>query len=390
MKICFLCQNLYSLGGIQRVVTTLINELVKDKDYSITVVMPFTLKGNRLFEIADGIELYNEELVLKDNKNIFTRVIFALNKRTGLIDYKIFNKFVHKYRFTDEDKENYINYINKNRFDVVIGVGMFYSLLVGAIKNKINSKTVGWQHSTFSSYFEKKNHSLSGLCSYAKEVIPVLDKVLVLTNSDKKIFDGRLNINSDVLYNPTPVVEHRLSSLDNKRLIFVGRLVSSHKGLDYLAEIMHKIAQKRPEWKLIVAGEGPDKDNFKKDIKARGIDNRVELVGRTDKIYQYYEKADILLQTSKYEGFGMTITEAMSCGVPSVAFHNFGPDEIIRDGIDGYLVDKFDTDKFVEKTIELIDSYELRAKFSKACIQRAEDFSVDRILKQFKNILNGL
>lgn len=102
---------------------------------------------------------------------------------------------------------------------------------------------------------------------------------------------------------------------------------------------------------------------------------------------QFYGRASVMVQTSRWEGFGMTILEAMSCGIPVVAFHNYGPDEIIRDSVDGYLVDHFDTEAFAKKVVEILKQPEQRKQMGKCAIERSQDFSLEKVLPLFKQYL---
>ena len=83
----------------------------------------------------------------------------------------------------------------------------------------------------------------------------------------------------------------------------------------------------------------------------------------------------------------MTILEAMSCGVPVVAFHNYGPDEIIRNSIDGYLIDHYDTDAFSDKVIEILRNSELKKLMGQNAIERSADFSLEKLLPVFGQYL---
>ena len=83
----------------------------------------------------------------------------------------------------------------------------------------------------------------------------------------------------------------------------------------------------------------------------------------------------------------MTILEAMSCCIPVVAFHNYGPDEIIRDSVDGYLVDHFDTEAFAKKVVEILKQPEQRKQMGKCAIERSQDFSLEKVLPLFKQYL---
>ena len=105
MKICVLVQNLYTLGGIQRVVTTILNELVNDENYDITVVMPFKMSGEKLFKIDERIKLKNQEELSVNREHKPVRYIFALNKRIWFLDNGIALPFVLNNRIAPQEKE---------------------------------------------------------------------------------------------------------------------------------------------------------------------------------------------------------------------------------------------------------------------------------------------
>ena len=221
MKICVLVQNLYTLGGIQRVVTTILNELVNDENYDITVVMPFKMNGERLFKIDERIKQKNQEELSVNREHKPVRYIFALNKRIGFLDNSVALPFVLNNRIAPQEKENYIKYFNEEKFDAVIGAGIEYSLLLGEIKKNISAKTIGWQHSTYGSYFEKRGATGYGLMKYVKKCYSALDDIWGLTNSDKKEFDNNLDIESKVLYNPLPKNNNISTTYEEGYVLFI-------------------------------------------------------------------------------------------------------------------------------------------------------------------------
>lgn len=383
-------QNLFTLGGIQRVVTTILNELVKDPSFEVTVIMPFQMKGKKLFSLDDRVYLNAQENFSEDRSHKPVRYLLAANKRLGFLDQRFLVKFVENIRFSDKEKLRYIEYFNKENFDVVIGAGVEYSLLLGAISTKIKAKTIGWQHSTFDSYFTKRGATGYGINEYCKVMYSRLDDVWVLTNSDKRDFDFHFGLNCRVFYNPISQHTCKMSKHEKGNILFAGRLEIKHKGLDYLIDIMRCITQSVPDSLLTIVGDGPAHDWMKQEIIKKGLENKIELVGNTNNVYEYYEKASVILQTSRWEGFGMTIIEAMSCGVPVVAFHNYGPDEIVRNGIDGFLIDHYEIEKFAQKVIAILNDQNLCKMLGKNGMERAKAFSIEKILPVFISYLQDV
>jgi len=389
MKVCFITQNLYTLGGIQRVVTTILNELIKDNSYSVTVLMPFSMTGPKLFEIAEEIDIENIEKLLIDKSKTIGRLILGVNKRLGCLDYNWGNALIKRFMFKERELERLADFFNERQFDVVIGAGPTNSCLLAELCGKVSAKLIGWQHSTFDSYFKMRGRSFYGSSKYAKNCYKKLDAVWVLTRADKRQFDEEFGINSRVLYNP--VAENKLVYTPKKNnILFVGRLVIGHKGLDYLVEIMEMILNRIPDAQLIVVGDGADREWLEDTVAQKGLKDQISIVGSTDNVYPYYQKAALMLQTSRYEGFGMTIVEAMACGIPVVAFHNYGPDEIINNGQDGYLINQYDLVDFANKSVELLQDQQLWNSFSERAFIRAQDFSINKILPLFKKYIEEI
>ena len=360
---------------------------MNDENYDITVVMPFKMSGEKLFKIDERIKLKNQEELSVNREHKPVRYIFALNKRIGFLDNGIALPFVLNNRIAPQEKEKYIKYFNEENFDVVIGAGIEYSLLLGEIKKDISAKTIGWQHSTYGSYFEKRGATGYGLMKYVKKCYSALDGIWVLTNSDKTEFDNNLGIESKVLYNPLPKNDSVSTTYEEGYVLFAGRLEREHKGLDYLIDVIKKISEEVPKLRVTIIGDGPSHNWLKAEIERTGLGEKVNLLGTTDNVYQFYGRASVMVQTSRWEGFGMTILEAMSCGIPVVAFHNYGPDEIIRDSVDGYLVDHFDTEAIAKKVVEILKQPEQRKQMGKCAIERSQDFSLEKVLPLFKQYL---
>ncbi len=389
MKICLLTQNLYSLGGIQRVVATILPELIADGGYEVSVLMPFAEEGQKLFQIPKEVELKDARTMRKMPCSLM-RYILAANKRLGFLNHPVLNQLVKRMKFPEETLRRYADFLNEGNFDVVIGTNSEYSMLVGALSDRISARTVGWQHSTFESYFNRRGTNSFGLTQYAKLCYRKLDSVWVLTNADKQMFDRAFGIDSRVLYDPIPVREPESAPSVSQRteVIFVGRLNRDIKGLDYLIEIVGRMQKQLPEMRVTVVGDGRDRTWMESEIRKANPPINIDLVGATDDVYTYYNRAALMLQTSRQEGFGMAIVEAMSCGVPTVAFHNLGPDEVIRDGVDGYLIDRFDVNLFVQKAVELLTDSEKLEAFSIEAKKRAKAFETSTLMPVFKEYLN--
>ena len=107
----------------------------------------------------------------------------------------------------------------------------------------------------------------------------------------------------------------------------------------------------------------------------------------TSNIIKHYINASIFISTSRWEGFGLVITEAMECGLPVVAFNNSGPQEIIESMKNGILIEKYDIENMIENLIYLIDNKTVRCSIAKNAIERAQDFNMKNIMRKWIEIL---
>ena len=172
----------------------------------------------------------------------------------------------------------------------------------------------------------------------------------------------------------------RFSDCINKRAIFVGRLVEQ-KGLPDLIKIWRIINSRYPDWQLDVFGNGemesiPDINLF--------------VHSPTANIMEEYINSSVLLMTSLYEPFGLVVPEAMSCGLPVVAFDcPYGPADIITNGKDGYVIYHRDIKCFANQVCKLIENGQLRQQMGKAGIQSVLRYSSERIMPMWKELFDS-
>lgn len=186
--------------------------------------------------------------------------------------------------------------------------------------------------------------------------------------------------NIRVIGNPIRSFEGKSESFNRENIILtVGRLILS-KHHDLLIDIFLKIAN--PDWKLVIVGGDAIKQNgmerLSVKIKARGAENQIILTGSISNVEEYYRKSKIFAFTSSSEGFPNVIGEAMATGLPVVAFDCVaGPAEMIMDGVNGFLVPLFDTDKFEQQLRVLMTNENRRRQMGLAASISVEKFSIE-------------
>ena len=176
--------------------------------------------------------------------------------------------------------------------------------------------------------------------------------------------------------------------VESKKIISAGRLVNI-KGFDMLIDVASKVFDKHPNWEWHIYGEGELREELEEKIARNGLQQHLKLMGRTDKLLELYKNYALFVLTSRYEGLGMVNIEAHGAHLPIVSFNcPFGPGEIIKNDINGYLVECFDIEKMADKINFLIENKDKRIEMSQNTMIDKEKFSMDNVIKKWKEILN--
>ena len=179
------------------------------------------------------------------------------------------------------------------------------------------------------------------------------------------------------------------SNVDAKSAVFVGRL-SRQKNIGCLLSIWQLVRQRHPDWQLHVYGEKGDiEEPLWQQLHEEG--NGVTVHSPTTEILIVYQQHAMLLLTSRYEPFGMVLPEAMSCGLPVIAFDcPYGPADIITDDMDGFLVKDWDIMSFADKVCLLMENQDLRQQMGQAAIRSSQRYRSDRIMSVWQELFESL
>lgn len=181
---------------------------------------------------------------------------------------------------------------------------------------------------------------------------------------------------------------NRYSSQDNKRCIFVGRYMVQ-KGLPDLFKVWQIVHQKHPDWHLDLYGDGNLHDQVVEE--AERLQANIHVHSSDSHIFERYLESSVFLLTSLYEPFGLVMPEAMSCGLPVVAFDcPSGPARIINNGTDGFLIPQRDIQLYADKVCSLIEDDDLRRRMSKAAILSSQRYSPKLIMSQWDELFHEL
>lgn len=188
---------------------------------------------------------------------------------------------------------------------------------------------------------------------------------------------------------PNPISENIFNvHVDNKekRIISVGRLFPQ-KNHKMLIDAFYQIADRYPDYNLMIYGEGPLRDKLQKQINRLLLKNRVFLLGRSSEIFSEMASSELFCLSSNYEGMSNSLLEAACLGLPIISTDVSGAQELITNGVNGFIIPVNATDKMAECMMKLLDNVELKRNFSIKIKEQVENYRVNKIVAQWESLI---
>lgn len=366
MRIVYIYPTLATWGGVERILIDKMNYLVQDTNYDI--------------------------YVLTYNQGEHT-VPYQLDARVHHLDLKVSTHAVYRYRGIRRLWEQVKRYrwlcqrlkqqLAEIRPDVIVTTTSGELALLHRLKK--NACLVVESHGGYHHLIDYPTMSLPHRLDirYRYYVLKKVDAIVTLTESDA--FRWRADYQQvHVIPNMAHLlpIDSQPSPLNAKRIIFVGRL-SVQKGISELMAVWRIVHHRHPDWQLDMYGEGDS--NFVRQL-AEGI----KVNSPVSDIFSCYCASSMLLLTSRWEPFGLVIPEAMSCGLPVISFEGDGPNSIITDGKDGFIIKNRDVELFADRVCQLIESQNLRQVMGQAAILSSQRFTAEKIIPMWKELFESL
>ena len=376
-KIVYCTPSLYMAGGVERVLTLKANYFADIYGYDITIITTDGKQRPNFFPLSERVRVVNLDINFEEmwhRSFLFRLFIYVIKER----------KF----------KKQLSNELNRIKPDFTISL----------LRREINfltdihdgSKKIGEIHINRAHYrnftpnrsnpvkalFSK--YWMSGLVKKVRQ----LDRFVVLTEYDRQAWQEIPRV--DVIPNPLPFYPKIISSIRKKRVISVGRYFDE-KGYDLLLQSWSLVEKANPEWELVIFGEG-NRPYYERIAASLGLDlNRCILNDSISDVEKEYLESSLFVCTSRFEGFGMGIIEAMACGLPVVAFDClWGPRSIISDGEDGLLVENGNTEMMADTIKSLINHPEIIWEMGLKARENVWRFNIDTIANKWKLLFDGL
>ena len=376
LKIVYLTPALYMAGGVERVLTLKANYFAEHFGYDITIILTEGSDKPLFYKLSDKIKVVNLSIGFEELWTCsFVKKIFVYLKKQRQFK-KALTKELMSIRpdVTVSLLRREINFIN-NIPDGSCKIGELH--INRANYRNFSTQNVGIVKRLFAKFW---SHNL---VAHLRR----LDKLVVLTEKDREAWVELDNVVA--IPDPLSLYSKKVSPLTEKRVVAVARY-SHEKGIDLLLQAW-AIAEKHAlGWRLDVYGDG-DRTSYNQLMENLHIDrSRCELHGRTDNVETAYVNSSIFVLSSRFEGFGMVLTEAMACGLPVVSFDcPWGPRSIINDSADGLLVENGNVEALADGLIRLIGDDDLRRRMAANGIKNVQRFSIDYIAERWKKLFES-
>lgn len=376
-KIVYCTPALYMAGGVERVLTLKANYFADYLGYDITIILTEGKNKPLFYALSDKVHVINLDINFEElwTCSFFKKIIVYLKKQC-----------LFKKALTAE--------LMSLRPDITISLLRREINFITSIKD--GSKKIGELHINRANYrnFEKDDSNI--LKSLFSKLwmhnlvtkLKCLDRLVVLTDYDKNAWVELNNVVT--IPNPLSFTSSQVSSQTEKRVISVGRY-SHEKGYDFLLSAWAKVQTECSDWQLVVFGDG-DRTIYDEMIGRLGIDRkRCKLNGRTVDVQSEYTHSSLAVCSSRFEGFGLAIVEAMACGLPVVSFDcPWGPRSIINNGDDGLLVEKENVDELAKSMIQLMNNSNKRIAMAGHAVQNVQRYAIGQIAMLWKSLFDSL
>jgi glycosyltransferase involved in cell wall biosynthesis len=379
LKIVYLIPGgLFSPGGMERVTITKANYLAEKSDYDVSIVTTEQMGRPVYFPVSEKVHLCHLDI--------------GIHEKFGKESY--LEKCVSRFLKTRQYKKDLKRLLNKIRPDITISLlGLDIGFLNGF---KDGSAKIGELH--FPKNFRQlmaRKLSESFLPNFVARIRTQslqkdclkLSRLVVLTEEEKTFWPEKSNI--EVIPNALYFFPETVSDCEQKKAIAVGRLVEE-KGFNHLIDAWKSVYEKHPDWELHIFGQGNQKPALLRLITENKLDAAVKIHEPAREIYTKYLEHSMMLFPSLYlEALPMVLIEAMSCGLPIIAYDApCGPKDVINDGKTGFLVKTGDKAALSAKICELIESDELRKTMGKSAREMAANYSEEKIMKRWLDLFD--
>ncbi|MFV5702761.1 glycosyltransferase family 4 protein [Flavobacterium sp. XS2P12] len=363
MKLLYIVPNINSEGGVARVLSIKTNYLVEKLGYEVHILTQNEGFSPLFYSFNSNIVFH--DMILKGNFfQFFNSFSKGLKSKIKAIQPDIIV-------VCDNGLKAYsIPFILKNKVPLILEMHSSKFIEERELKNNFLTKVVS-----------------NGIRFFKKIGIKKYDRFVVVTN--ESIAEWNIN-NTIVIPNPLWFTSKKSSALENKKAIAVGRH-TYEKGFDRMLQIWRKVVDKHPDWILEIYGKSSGNIDLRLLAKNLDISRNVVFYEPVQNINEKYLEASFYLMTSRFEGFGMVLIEAMASGLPCIAYDcPCGPRAIISQNQDGFLIENSNEIDYVKSVETLIENQAIRIEMGKKAKLSSEKYNIDAIMETWNQLFIGI
>jgi len=381
MKILFVIDKMKNYAGIERILTCKMNYIATKTPHTVYLT---TYEQN------------NDLLPFPLDTNIcYLPLDIMMPQRSKMTFVQWMKKY---FEARNCFKKEFYTEINNIRPDIVVSTVYSFQVLDIIIKSCYNKniKTIVESHTKGEtvtlSYKFRYNKFVFRLMSiwdyFIMKELKHCNCVVTLTKQDMP-FWSQYAKRTKVIPNMLTIVPKKVIDYEAKRVISAGRYMTE-KGFDMLLEAWYLLHQDYRDWHLYIFGNG-DRTAYQEIVSKFNLGETVHLMSATNEIAEEFSRSSIYVMSSRYEGFGLVLAEAMSCGLPCVSFDSpYGPREIIKDGEDGLLAKYKDVADLARKIKQLMSDTVTRRIMGEHAIKNIARYEPQAVMKQWITLFENL
>ncbi|MEF2889930.1 MAG: glycosyltransferase [Turicibacter sanguinis] len=357
-------------GGAEKVLVELLN-LIDFKNYSVKLLVLYK-EGIYINQINKNVKT----IYMYDSKKYNQKILQAVYCRGLMFIYKKFPQILHRI------------YIGKVDVEIAFLEGESTRFVSMSCSKK--SKKIAWVHSNINMYpenfirnFQIHLSKFDEIVCVSNQVREVMEQLYPETKSKLNVILNLINT-KDIIFKSKEFIEY---DIDEKTIICCGRLVPV-KRFDVIIKALSILHQNNIFAKLIILGEGPERENLLTLIRDLNLVGYVDILGFIPNPYPYIKHSDIFVSCSDYEGYSLALAEALVLGKVCVSTDCTGPVEMLDNGIYGSIVSQNNPNQLADILSQFLTKENLKKYWEAKALERSIIFDEEKFMDCFLKVIN--